>query len=130
MPALFRLRSVGGSAALFAGLGVVLTSCMTVRPIPFVSPGPPPVFKASLKIPAASEPVQVAALSAIVHSSGGSCVIDRLAVGPVIATGDEEGTTEQKTTGVQIGEDLHESDVIDEALLERFADGPTTRTGH
>ena len=124
MPALCRLRSVGSSVALVAGLGVVLASCMTVRPVPFVAPGPPPVFKASLKIPAGPEPVEVAALSAIVHSSGGSCVIDRLAVGTMIATGDEDGTTEQETTGVQIGEDVQESDVIDEALLERLLTGP------
>ena len=83
MPAKYRRLSVGRSAALLAGLGVVLASCMTVRPVPFVSPGPPPVFKASLKISAGPEPVEVAALSAIVHSSSGSCVIDRLAVGSV-----------------------------------------------
>ena len=32
---------------------------------------------------------------------------------------------EQETTGVQIGEDIQESDVIDEAFLERLLTGPS-----
>jgi hypothetical protein len=128
MPAKSRSLSAGSSVALLAALSVVLTSCMTVRPVPFVSPGPPPVFKANLKSPAAAEPVEVAALSAIIHSGSGSCVIDRLAVGPVIAKGDEgvsTDTAEQlETSEIQVDDDALVPEVIDEAFLERLLTGP------
>ncbi len=128
MPAKTRRLLAGGSVALLVGFGVVLTSCMTARPVPFVSPGPPPIFKASLKSPVTPELVKVAALSAIVHSGSGSCVIDLLSVGPVIAKGNEgvsTDTAEQlETSEIQVDDDALVSEVIDEAFLERLLTGP------
>ena len=50
----------------------------------------------------------------------------------VIAEDDEsvaaDTAEEQETTGVQIGEDIQESDVVDEAFLERLLTGPSVES--
>ncbi len=109
---------------------------MTVRPEPTVSSGPPSAFQTSLIIPAAPEPVEVAAISTTIHASGGSCVVTRLAVGTTFAADDTDVPLETVETS-QISEDQSSStekiagddeqcdETIDEAFLERLLTGPS-----
>jgi hypothetical protein len=117
------------------GLGLVLASCITVRPEPTVSAGPPTAFQPSLTIPASPEPVEVAALSTMIHASGGSCVVARLGVGTAIAGAEPvESEAPEESSAVSddqaaSAEDVASDDdqgeeVIDEAFLERLLTGP------
>ena len=136
MPATRKRRLPGKLNAVVVGLGIVVASCMTVRPEPTVSSGPPSAFQTSLIIPAAPEPVEVAAISTTIHASGGSCVVTRLAVGTTFAADDTDVPLETVETS-QISEDQSSStekiasddeqgdETIDEAFLERLLTGPS-----